>query len=134
MNALQGEFNALYQRYQALELEMQRQQEYLATLNKIGTITSIIQNGIQAGKIFSSDGKAAKGNELTGTGKASETAEWVERKVKISGEEITIIERRMRIQFPEIKKRDEAKGKIYENDGVPIPKRDPLRYPIIPKS
>jgi prefoldin subunit 5 len=133
MQALQGEFNGLYKHYQELQQEIARCQEYQATLSKIDAIASLVQNGIKAGALFSSDGKAAVGSDLKSPLKADATAEWVERRIDISGENATILEKRINVIFLKLKDGDDAIVKQYGDSNIPLPKREPLRNPVVPR-
>jgi hypothetical protein len=125
MREQQAEFNKLYRNYQELERQISRQQEYLATLDKIATIASIIDNGIKAGQIFCSGTDVpAAGGEIGGSTKAHDLIEITERRIQEDGTTRTIIERHLRIRSEDIRGTDKSLGNAYGNDAVEIPPRD----------
>jgi hypothetical protein len=133
MNASQTEFNKLYRAYQDLEREMQRHEEYLAALGKIGVITTIIDGAIKAHALFSPNDKAVKEDNLKAKDSVPRTVEMVERRIETSGSYQRIVEKRLRIEFEKIQDFDERRHKIWIQEGVSLPARKPLSFPIQPR-
>jgi hypothetical protein len=132
MSALQSEMNGLYRQYQETERRLAEQGAHLRTLETIATVTDLISNGMQVGKLVSTaNDKPVTGREQTPETNTPASMEWTRRVIEADGATLRAVETRVKLRFDEMKSLDSQLEGLYKLEGIPIPQRD--WAPILPK-
>jgi hypothetical protein len=119
MAASQSAFNKEYERYHELEDQMRAQSEYLEILQGAQTIASLLEQGSEAGKLFTSSDNAVS-TEGGGEGLA-EAAENTRVGIETTTTSLEQTKGTVHQIGQDLEQTDREIRNVYENDGIEPP-------------
>lgn len=125
--------NRLYAEFQSAVRSIVRAQSYAATLEGIATITQVFELGIKAGELMSRE----TGKPATGAGEspassvpatAQHTTGTIREYERVRAESATGV----KYEVERMREYDANLGRIYKDEGLPVPARDDIDVPELP--
>jgi hypothetical protein len=133
MRSLETRTNSLYQQYQEVQANLARQQKYYDTLGTVSSLSSLVRSAIEFHDLVcTTNGTEAQGSDLASTVSVPASLEISQSAIIINGGLKREISGHLKMNFQNMRDLEDALERMYQEGGVPLPKKDIFIPPPLP--